>query len=158
MSQSVVEFKPVTQAHVQHVAEHMRQADIDEVIAWSGSSPLYSLQRGVSWSKASATVIIDGEIAAIMGVASFGLLSDEGSPWLLGTDVMTEKKRAVLKESPTVVKLMLSICPELENWVHADNKVSVRWLRWLGFTVEVAEPRGVNGELFHRFHMRVDDV
>jgi hypothetical protein len=30
--------------------------------------------------------------------------------------------------------------------------MSVRWLAWMGFTIDEPEPIGVNGEMFHLFH------
>jgi hypothetical protein len=49
---------------------------------------------------------------------------------------------------------MLQVFPHLINFVHAENRTSVRWLRRLGFTVHPVMPYGRLGEPFHPFEMR----
>jgi len=44
----------------------------------------------------------------------------------------------------------------LINFVHAENEVSIQWLRALGFTIHKAVPHGPHGSLFHPFTMEGD--
>jgi hypothetical protein len=37
------------------------------------------------------------------------------------------------------------------NHVYAKNRMSIRWLKWLGFELGVAEPFGPSAALFHPF-------
>jgi hypothetical protein len=48
---------------------------------------------------------------------------------------------------------MRAAYPQLENHVDARNRRALRWLGWLGFTIEAPAPWGVEGRPFHRFWM-----
>ena len=147
----MVEFKKPTQEMIQFIADNMRQADVDEVTAASGATPLQAITSGVEISAFSSVAVINGDIVAIMGVVKNSALSDNGVPWLLGTEDIVKHYREFLGASPSVLNAMMNICPNLMNHVHAKNKISVRWLKWLGFKIEEAGPFGINGELFHKF-------
>jgi RimJ/RimL family protein N-acetyltransferase len=41
--------------------------------------------------------------------------------------------------------------PRLENYVHAKNKLSIRWLKWCGFTLDMEVPELINDEEFYLF-------
>ena len=147
----MVEFKEVTPAMIQFIADNMRQADVDEVWAASNVTPLQAITGGVDISCSTSVAVINGDIVAIMGVVKKTALSNTGIPWLLGTDSIVKHYREFLGASPSVLNAMIDVCPNLINHVYVENKVSIRWLKWLGFKIEKAEPFGVNGELFHKF-------
>jgi hypothetical protein len=50
---------------------------------------------------------------------------------------------------------MQSLFPRLENHVHADNVLSVRWLQWCGFSIDDT-PEAYNGENFYLFWRNAD--
>lgn len=153
----MITFEKVTPAHIQYVADNMRQADAVEVWASSNATPLEALEKSLELSDYATTVCADGHPLVIMGLVKGGMLGT-GVPWLLGTDDALKYKRHFLTESRQVVQEMLDICPHLYNHVHDKNYVSVRWLKWLGFMMDDPAPHGPNGELFHRFYMRKEDV
>lgn len=155
----MVEFIRVTDRLIRAVADDMRVEDIDEVWASDRQDPHTALVRGVAASHYTTGVLINGDACAILGLSKRDTLTGAGVPWLLGTNAAMRHRREFLLQSPPVIQQMLDICPRLFNYVHCDNKSSIRWLRWLGFTIEPATPYGVGGELFHKFHMqRCDDV
>jgi hypothetical protein len=45
--------------------------------------------------------------------------------------------------------------PVLFNFVHADNHVSIKWLSWLGFVIQGAQPAGPEGAPFRFFYRRL---
>lgn len=147
----MVEFKKPTPELIQYIADNMRQADIDEVTAASNVTPLQAIEGGVEVSSFSSVAVIDGDVVAIMGVVKNSTLTDNGIPWLLGTDNIVKHRREFLDASPSVLEAMTDVCPNLVNHVYVKNTVSIRWLKWLGFKIEEAKPFGVNGELFHKF-------
>lgn len=137
----------------------MRRADLDEVKATSNSDPVTALHRCVKSSDLCATVEANGVPIAVLGLSVLNILTGIGSPWLLSTEQALNHKREFLRLSPPVVREMLQLCPTLYNYVHCDNKVSIRWLKWLGFTFSNKPIEyGVNNELFYRFEMRADHV
>jgi RimJ/RimL family protein N-acetyltransferase len=78
------------------------------------------------------------------------LLSWTGNPWLLGTDALRRVSREFLRQCPDYVTRMQERFPRLENFVHAENRLSLRWLKWCGFTLEET-PVKIHGEDFYLF-------
>lgn len=143
-----------------HVATHMRAADIAECMALGERDLVDVLTDGVRRSVWSRTVLIDGEPACILGVAPHGsmLTATSGVPWMLGTDLVTQHRRAFIRTAPAYIEKMLGTFSHLLNYVHADNVQAVRWLRRAGFTVHPAVEAGQYGAMFHFFEMRSTDV
>lgn len=140
---------------IEHVAANMRQADIEEITAGTGSSPADALIESVMLSTACLALDIDGEPAAIFGVAPLtGMLGSMGSPWLLGTRLLERRPRALIALGPYYRDGMLAMYPHLVNYVDARNTRSIRWLKWLGFEFDEAKPHGAAGLPFHRFELR----
>lgn len=139
--------------HIPHIAANMRQADQKEVMASHGHSPELALQSSLNHSVLAWTCLVRNKPAFMWGVCPLrAVLGLEGSPWLLGTDDVLEVRRDFLKFSPRYISKMQSVFPKLWNYVHADNKISQRWLKWCGFKMaNAAETYGINNELFYRF-------
>lgn len=143
---------------IRMIASDMREADAAEVWASHRHTPEEALMKGWEMSDFSTVVTIDGVPCAMLGLVIHDILSDSGIPWLLGTDEALKHKRQFIKLVPDVISEMLEICGRLFNYVHAENKVSIRWLKRIGFTIEDSKPYGLGGELFHRFHLEVNHV
>ena len=131
----------------------MRDADIAEVKASHGLEPLESLELGLKRSRYATVVTFDGVPSVIYGLANCCMLTGIGSPWMLASENVNNHLRALLKLSPPIVREMLEICPKLYNYVDVRNRQSIRWLVWLGFKFEPAEPYGLDNLPFHRFSM-----
>ena len=150
-----ITITPATRQDALALAPRLRRADREEVWASGGlsgeSALLVSLLHsapGLAWAGR-----IDGEIAALFGVARPSLLSDEGRPWLLASPLMERHPVAVLRHSQSYLVLARGPFTRLWNYVDARNHVSRRWLAWLGFTLEPPAPYGAAGLPFHKFHM-----
>ena len=147
-----IEFVRVEPEHVSFIAEFMRPADVAEVMASHGVTPMQALTEGVKVSTWVSTVIADGVPVAIVGlVKGSTVISGVGRPWMLGTTDLFRIGKSLTKYSKLGLADMLEKCSLLENYVHADNKVSIRWLKVLGFKFDEPTPCGLNGEYFHRF-------
>lgn len=137
--------------HTAPIAANMREADRREVWASDRWLPLYALDRSLLSSHKAWTCLVRGVPAFTWGVAPRGsILSETGNPWLLGTDAIMEVRREFLKQSRAYVARMHDGFTRLENIVHVENKLSIRWLKWCGFTfgMELIER---NGEQFFPF-------
>lgn len=142
---------PAQSGHIAHVAARMREADRREVWASSRHTPEEALRASLALSPLAWACLVDGEPAFLWGVtARGGLLSGVGVPWLLGTEAVRVVSMEFARQSRAYVARMQDVFPRLENFVHADNALSRRWLAWCGFT-EDAEATMKNGEPFHRF-------
>lgn len=148
-----VEVVAPTEAHVEELAAHLRQQDRDELTASGHTDHQRLIADSVAMSDWAHTALVDGRVTCIFGVARHGTLLDpRGIPWMLGTDLVTQNRRALARLAPVYIRTMLQDYPHLVNVVHARNTVAVRWLQRSGFSLR--EPHLFNGEPFHLFEMR----
>ena len=150
---SGIQFVRPTLAKVESIALDMRQADADEVWASNHHRPLESLVKG--WGVSDFTVIAEchGEPLVMIGLVKRDVLTGSGVVWMLGTNGALKYRREFLCQTKPVINEMLTICPRLCNMVHSKNTSSIRWLKWLGFTIDEPIVHGPDDELFHRFHL-----
>lgn len=148
-----VKFVEPNDELIRFIALNMRQADVDEVWASHRHLPYEALMTGWELSHSSTIVTVNSEPCVMIGLVIHDILSGLGVPWLLGTEGALKYKRHFLIHTSVLIDEMLSICPKLVNYVHAENKVSVRWLKHIGFVIGEASPHGIAGEIFHRFHL-----
>ena len=157
MPQPDVILRPPVRSDLVHIATHMRAADVAECAAGGAGTPLQALCNSVERSDWTLVATYRHEPALVVGVAPIGgLLSDTGSPWMLGTDLVTRHYRAFIPHGPRYIAHMQAAFSHLLNFVHAENATSIRWLKRMGFTVFDAAPYGPHGALFHRFEMHAD--
>lgn len=148
--------EPATMEDAAELAPRLRTADRREVMASHGHRGLQALQSSLDRSELAWAVRHDGELLSLHGVVRVSILGGTGSPWLLGSRSLVNHKRALMEISRAHVQGWRERYDFLENWVDAGNALSIRWLRWLGFTLEPAAPYGRFGRPFHRFWMSCD--
>ncbi|MGP1254928.1 MAG: hypothetical protein ACTS10_10975 [Kiloniellales bacterium] len=150
--------EPASIEDAAELAPRLRTADRREVMASHGHRALAALQSSLERSDEAWAVRRDGELLSVFGVVRVALLGGVGSPWLLGSRSLVHHKRALLVLGREHVQGWRRNYDHLENWVDAGNALSIRWLRWLGFTLDPAAPYGRFGRPFHRFWMNCCDV
>lgn len=149
-----VTLRPATDEDCIILAATMRQEDRDEIAITFGKSPLAALRLSIARSSHAVTAVDgDGRVICMFGVGSEGFLSNRGSPWLLGSDLVDVHWRLFVRLSRKYLAAILDLYPELDNAIDARADRSVRWLSSLGFTVERPEPIGLHGAPMRRFHM-----
>lgn len=115
-----------------------------------GMRPSKALWRAWSMSIFAHTCFVDGEPAAMFGLAG-DILSDEGAPWLATTPAIERIKVSFIRYGRMEVDLMLRSRPRLVNYVDARYDRAQRYLEALGFTLHPPEPFGPKGEMFRKF-------
>lgn len=145
---------PTTDAHAIAVAARMRKADADEIAALGFASPLDALRESLSLSTAAITAFVDGEPVGIVGIAVPHLIGEVAAPWLVTTDVVDRHPLAFARASRRILPLLIAGFSSAENWVDARYTSCIEWLRWLGFTVDAAQPVPPLGMLFCRFSIK----
>ena len=153
MCQSVVRFVKPNDDLLYYIISNMRGADIDEVAASSTDTVEQAVLQSVKNSKFASVVVIDDKPCMVFGVVNNSVLSNSGIPWALGTNGVVVNYRLFARESKKVLSAVMSQYSSLSNYVHADNILSIKWLKWMGFNIDIAQPTGINGEMFHRFHL-----
>lgn len=134
----------------------MRQADRDEVFASSGKTPLEALKYSFEKSSFVMTALVDGRAEVMFGAAEINILNGIAAPWLLGTKAVEVHQVAFLRHSVEWRKKLCERYTVLRNFVDDRNKVSIRWLKWLGF--RLLDPVEMNGHQFRLFELRSADV
>ena len=142
--------------HIPHIAAHMRQADRDEVAASHGITPLAAMEMSLRRSRRAWTIMSPAGVpVGMFGVGDTNILAGVGSPWLLGTDELPRHAIIFLRQCPYWVGQLLEGYTVLRNCVDDRNKLSIRWLKWLGF--DVGKPVAFKGQLFRMFEMKASE-
>lgn len=143
----MIEVVPATPAHLNAI--DLRSGDAREIAALGVNKPQafeLSMSRAL-WAEA---YLIDGEVAALVGLSTNSLLGGTGSPWLFTGTPVDRHRKDFLRLTRAGVARMRAEYPVLVNHVHADYRQAIRWLEWLGFTVAPPQPFGPLGAPFCR--------
>lgn len=153
-SKRKIEVRKAQLDDVPHIAERMRHDDRDEIAAF-GVSPETALLHGLRQSLQSWTGTVDDEPVCMFGFNRRTMLSEVGIPWLLGTDRVREIPYAFLRKSRRITADVIAsgTFSRLENLVSANNELSIRWLRWLGFSIHPDYAIAIGGRTFYLFTM-----
>ena len=145
-------FRAPTAEDVEYLADNLRQQDRDEVLAWSGRSNIAAiLHESITMSPLCVAVEKYGRLLCIGGAARRSLLSSVGTPWMLGTDELSNEGRLFVAHGRRCINELLTVFDGLENYVDARNLKSIVWLRRMGFAVHDPLPYGYAGLPFRRF-------
>lgn len=147
-SVKIVEASPF---HVKPLADHMRDADRIEVLASNGQTPEEALRYSFESAVRAWTAIAGGEVACMWGVSPGSLLAGVGVPWCLTGRPCDKIRVAFARGSLRALDAMHETFPILSSVVDARHVRAVKWLRWLGFSIEDAQPFGEDGMPFHAF-------
>lgn len=140
-----IRIVPATLDHARRLV--LRDGDAAEIAAL-GLTKEHALTASIERSVWAETYLVDGEPAAIVGLGLSSLVGGYGVPWLLTGPACERHRKTFLRESRRQVARMLAEASPLINFVHADYRRALRWMAWLGFTIEA--PVRLNGALFHR--------
>ena len=134
------------------IAPRMREADKIEVKA-NGLNPFNALFLGYVHSSICYTVVDEHNTPhAMFGCCELPDSLNIASIWLLGTDDIFKHRVRFLKESKKYLNIISKSYDMTFNYVHVDNTLHIRWLKWLGFTfLREVSKHGVNGENFYEF-------
>jgi len=138
-----------TASHAIEVASNMRPADQLEVLLSHGATPLEAVTD--SWEQSDilrAMATDDGVPCGLCGVVGHRI-------WMLGTPQLTATRRAryqlCMDGRIWVDNCLKEVGGTLFNQVYSKNEESIKWLEYLGFTVEPPSPIGRSGALFCDF-------
>lgn len=123
------------------ISPRLRAEDAAEILAASGLEPEAILPRCVENNRTWKAVVGSfssphyGDPVALFGVSSPNI------PWLVATPEILNHQISFLKQAKNVLHLMHAIGgPFLHNYVDARNDVHLRWLAWMGFTIDCLIP------------------
>ena len=125
---------PARTAHVNTIAQRLREIDVLECAAM-GHTPKGALRTGLLGSTIAWTALIDGKPEAMFGATPLNFIEGKGRPWLLMTDEAGKQHRALFRLGQIYTEAIHRQYPVLENWVHAENARTIRWLARLGYSI-----------------------
>ena len=127
------ELLPGSEGHAASVARLSEpdRAELEELTG-DGHAAVRAL---VAASARSACGLLDGRPIFLGGVTL------EGWAWMLGAPDIARARAFYLRSTRAEVEAMQAMFPVLRSRVDVRYTRSLRWLRWLGFTV--GEPRAL---------------
>lgn len=149
-----VRIRPSIHWDIERMKDGIRESDRAEIEASHNQTPYEALSYGMRHASFCATVLYEGN-----PVAMFGTVPDmkpAGTVWLLATNDVYKMRYTFLKLSKRFVKLMMGRYPVLFNFVDARNKITIKWLEWIGAKVGPPKPYGIQGLPFHYFEFSKD--
>jgi len=146
-----IEIVPTTRDHIYELLETIREDDRKEIEAL-GMTAAKGLWQAYRLSLITKTALIDGKVGAVWGLGGEAL-GDTARPWLLTSTESTKISpitfaRIYRKEAHQ----MLSMFPNLINYVWCEHKAAIRMLEICGFTI--GKPLKLGNGMFLEFSMR----
>ena len=136
-------------SHLEHIAANMRPEDVREIWLADRSSPIGALEICNIMSDKKFALLLEGEPVLAFGLERDGL-SDNARGWLLATPQIAQVRRFFLQQSKPIFLSLTKEYALVYNYVHEQNTVALRWLKWLGFEIHPAIPFGAESAQFHR--------
>ncbi len=136
---------------IEALSPFLREPDKLEVLTM-GVDPKEALTVSFKQSSACFSLLLEGEIIAMFGIAPKSLLGNTAILWCL-TSSGVEKVRVFFgKQSKKYVSCFLNQYAVLENWVDSRYERSIHWLKWLGAEFDMVT--NINGVDFCHFEIR----
>lgn len=107
--------------------------------------------RGLQASVCAFAGLIDGRCFCLFGVRPDSLTATSGSPWLMTSADIVQAKIAFAKASRQYIPYLRNRFTHLHGFVYEHNTVSIKWLRWLGYTVSPEPVTARNGQRYYQF-------
>jgi hypothetical protein len=148
----MITIVPATKEHGRAI--DLRDADAREIVAL-GLTP----EKGIAISLARAlwadAYLCNGEVAALLGCGVSSCLGGHAIPWLVTGKPVERVRKSFARLARQRIGEMRARYPFMANHVHAEYRQSLRFMAWLGFTIDPPRPFGPAGALFCRIHMGV---
>ena len=146
--------RKATSKDIPYLAANLREADRREIYAATGGTPKRSLTDAFLFPNNGIWVVTCfGKPEGIFGVGKTRN-PEIGCPWMLATDKLVKYPHYFLRRSREWVNRFSFEFPVLVNFVHAENGLHIRWLKWCGFRfVALHEEYGHSAAPFWEFNL-----
>lgn len=120
----------------------MRPADRREIKLLAGQEPKQALTECFEGSSICRTLTYQGTPLIMYGT------TDDGVVWGLGSEAIDAHTMGFLRVSRDEVEVIQGDHQKIFNFVHADNALHLKWVRFVGFDIyDTIEHQ--SGELVH---------
>ena len=147
MASRITEYED---AHGVELAKRLHPGNVREAWTLLRMDGLEAIRDSVQRSERVWTGLDNGEVFAVFGIRSAGILADTGYPWLVIREDIADHGIAFLRTFKSVVEAMQGMFGTLESVVDAENVELLKMVRWVGYSVGGAQPMGYDGRPFCR--------
>lgn len=147
----MLECLKCTPAHIAQLKPRLREADRIELTLATGKPPEDVLEEAFNISTESYVWVEDGVVLCVFGVTTHPLNDDVGFPWLMASDEAERKGKRLVRHCAAKIAELGEPYLCLTNFVHAENAVAIRWLKWCRFSMCPPAPYGAEGAKFRQF-------
>lgn len=119
--------------HAPLILQNLRDYAVPEDIEKFGVGP--RLKNDIASSAWAYAGYHDEALAVIWGVKASSMISGYGYLWMISTKVCDEHPFLLARHSKMFIEQMTKTFPVLHGLVERKYTRSIRWLRWLGFTI-----------------------
>lgn len=148
-----ITIEEATIGMAQYIGLNMRSSDVEEVKASHGHAPVDAAVASVMCSRFAYCGLADGIPFYLFGMRDGTAVGGRGVVWGLGTDEALRHAKSFWPASRNFISFCRGQVDLLENHVDVRNRISIAWLKRLGFQFEEPKPYGVAGLPFMRFWM-----
>lgn len=143
-------YRPSVKEDYIELAPNLRKEDVIELELSAGMPALYCLESSFECSiECNSIIHPDGSVIGMFGISSNSIFT---VPWMLVSDRLPEIRRKFVPQAQEWVERISDEHPLLLNYVHAENRPALRWLKSLGFTTTKLEPEyGAGKAPFYQF-------
>jgi hypothetical protein len=123
-------------ADIPIIAQDMRDADVAEVKAYSGSTPEEALTNGLKYTGGVTKTVC---LPTGVPVAMYGVVPTDqprvGGVWMLAANGIKQVHWQFLRESRGAINDLTRGYDLVFNFTDARNTTHHRWIKWAGFTI-----------------------
>jgi hypothetical protein len=133
----MINVLPTEPQHLVDLAADIRAEDRIESLLWSRVNLKNAMQNAVGASRESFTVLVDGKVACVFGVADMPGNPSLGVVWLRAANRINQCLLYVMRQTPLWLTAWHAQYPGgLVAYPMAENNdLHLRWLRAVGFRV-----------------------
>jgi len=133
------------------IMDNLRDSD-RELLEYMSVDCFQAFALALHTSTFAYTWVVDEVPVCVWGVQQQSLMSGSATIWMLTTKEMEKNVFLFTRKSQMIVKELLEVYTELTGYVHSSNTRSIRWLTWLGFTIEPSQvlENGLRVRMFYK--------
>ncbi len=135
---SRVAVVPGTKAHARDILANMRGINLVEVER-IGVDPCKTMDEAMDRAVLTWAGTINEKLVCLGGIEQATILSDSAYLWLVTTKAVEEHSFIFVRRSQIVLDAIFDRYRMVYGVVDKDFERSIRWLRWLGFSIDPPE-------------------
>lgn len=146
-----ITYRSSTIEDAAEITPNLRASDVEELTRSYGPNLEECIRKSIKGSDSVESAMSDGKVVAILGIYAGG--EGIGIPWMVSTDASRKFIRNILQDAKAHVLEWEKKYPIQLNMVYAENKITIRWLKAIGYTIGPLNPKwGYAQAPFYQFY------